>query len=139
MYKQIKVIIYVVSYFKWGDLVVINHDFCETPCVHKENVDRVKGKGLTPNEILGLSEIFKTLGDPTRLRILQALSQEELCVCDLVEVLEMTQSAVSHQLRVLRGQRLVKYRKEGKMVFYSLDDEHIINLFAQGLAHIRHK
>ena len=96
-------------------------------------------KGSTPEEILGLSEIFKTLGDPTRLRILQALSQEELCVCDLVEVLEMTQSAVSHQLRVLRDQRLVKYRKEGKMVFYSLDDEHIINLFAQGLAHVRHK
>jgi len=124
---------------KWGDLVAVNHDFCEMPCVHQENVDRVKGKALTPEEILGLSEIFKTLGDPTRLRILQALSQEELCVCDLVEVLEMTQSAVSHQLRVLRDQRLVKYRKEGKMVFYSLDDEHIINLFAQGLAHVRHK
>jgi len=124
---------------KWGGLVGINHDFCEIPCVHKENVEKVKEKGLTSEEIFGLSEIFKALGDPTRLRIFMALSQEELCVCDLVEVLEMTQSAVSHQLRALRDLRLVKFRKEGKNVFYSLDDEHIINLFAQGLAHIRHK
>lgn len=124
---------------KRGDLMAKEQDFCEVSCVHKEIVDRVKEKGLTSEEITGLSEIFKALGDPTRLRILQALSQEELCVCDLSAVLEMTQSAVSHQLRALRNLRLVKYRKEGKMVFYSLDDEHIINLFAQGLAHIRHQ
>ncbi|MEL7563470.1 MAG: metalloregulator ArsR/SmtB family transcription factor [Dehalobacterium sp.] len=114
-------------------------DLCEEKCVHKEIVARVKDKALSANETLGLSEIFKALGDPTRIKILYALSQEELCVCDLVEVLEMTQSAVSHQLRALRNLRLVKYRKEGKMVYYSLDDDHIINLFLQGLDHIRHK
>jgi DNA-binding transcriptional ArsR family regulator len=114
-------------------------DKCEIECIHEESVFMVKEKALSPNEILGLSEIFKGLGDPTRIKILHALSQEELCVCDLVEVLKMTQSAVSHQLRTLRNLRLVKHRKEGKMVYYSLDDNHIINIFTQGLDHIRHK
>ena len=113
-------------------------DKCEVQCIHKEKVLKVKEKDLSPVEILNLADIFKALGDPTRVKILHALSQEELCVCDLAEVLEMQQSAVSHQLRILRNLRLVKHRKEGKMVFYSLDDEHIINLFAEGLAHIRH-
>lgn len=113
-------------------------DKCEVQCIHKEKVLKVKEKALSPAETLNLAEIFKALGDPTRIRILHALSQEELCVCDLAEVLEMQQSAVSHQLRILRNLRLVKHRKEGKMVFYSLDDDHIINLFAEGLAHIRH-
>lgn len=113
-------------------------DICEVTCIHKEKVGRVRDKSLTSGEISGLAETFKALGDPTRIRILHALSQEELCVCDLVEVLEMNQSAVSHQLRILRNLRLVKHRREGKMVFYSLDDDHIINLFNQGLAHIRH-
>lgn len=113
-------------------------DNCEVQCIHKDKVLKVKDKALSPAETLNLAEIFKALGDPTRIRILHALSQEELCVCDLAEVLEMNQSAISHQLRVLRNLRLVKHRKEGKMVFYSLDDEHIINLFTEGLAHIRH-
>ncbi len=114
-------------------------DVCEIQCINKENVMRVRENTLLAEEVLGLSEIFKALGDPTRVRILHALFQEELCVCDLVEVLGMTQSAVSHQLSSLRKLRLVKHRKAGKMVFYSLDDDHILNLFAQGLAHIRHQ
>lgn len=114
-------------------------DKCEAQCIHKDKVLNVKDKALSAAEVLGLAEIFKALGDPTRIRILHALSLEELCVCDLAEVLEMSQSAISHQLRVLRNMRVVKYRKEGKMVFYSLDDDHIINLFSQGLAHTRHK
>lgn len=85
-----------------------------------------------------LAETFKTLGDPTRIKIIHALSQTELCVCDLAELLEMTQSAISHQLRVLRNNRLVKYRKEGRTVYYSLDDEHIVLLFNQGLVHVLH-
>ena len=89
--------------------------------------------------MLGLAETFKILSDGTRIKILQALSQEELCVCDLAEVVEMSQSSVSHQLRLLRTARLVKFRKAGKMVYYSLDDEHIVQLFSQGLAHIRHR
>ena len=114
-------------------------DMCEEICIHKENVIRIRDKSLAPGEISGLAETFKALGDPTRIKILHALSQQELCVCDLVEVLEMSQSAVSHQLRFLRNVRLVKHRKQGKMVFYSLDDDHIINLFNQGLAHVRHE
>lgn len=114
-------------------------DICEDKCVNKDNVKSVKNNRLLPDEVLGLSELFKAIGDGTRIRLLHALGQKELCVCDLEEVLEMTQSAISHQLRVLRNLRLVKFRKEGKNVYYSLDDEHIINLFTQGLTHIRHK
>lgn len=114
-------------------------DKCEVECIHKDKVLNAKNKALSAAEVLSLAEIFKALGDPTRIRILHALSLEELCVCDLAKVLEMNQSAISHQLRVLRNLRVVKYRKEGKMVFYSLDDDHIINLFSQGLAHICHQ
>lgn len=114
-------------------------DSCDIQCFNSEKVSKVKENSLNCEEVLGLTEIFKAMGDGTRIKILHALSQEELCVCDLAEVLEMSQSAISHQLRVLRNLRLVKYRKEGKMVYYSLDDEHIINLFSQGLAHIRHR
>lgn len=114
-------------------------DRCEVECFHSEKVERVKSNSLSDEEVMRLSEIFKVLGDGTRVKLLHALSQEELCVCDLTKVVGMSQSLVSHQLRVLRNLRLVKYRKEGKMVYYSLDDAHIINLFTQGLAHIRHK
>lgn len=85
-----------------------------------------------------LSQIFKALGDPTRLKIIELLSHGELCVLDISEALSMTQSAISHQLRTLRNLRLVKYRKEGKQVIYSLDDEHVLKLFEQGLEHVSH-
>ncbi|MFZ5754102.1 MAG: ArsR/SmtB family transcription factor [Bacillota bacterium] len=117
----------------------LREDFCEVSCINSENVLRVKNNSLSSEEVLGLAETFKAMGDPTRIKLLHALSRQELCVCDLSEILEMSQSAVSHQLRVLRNLRLVKHRKEGKMVYYSLDDEHIINLFKEGLAHIRHR
>ncbi|MFO0754121.1 MAG: metalloregulator ArsR/SmtB family transcription factor [Thermodesulfovibrionales bacterium] len=83
-----------------------------------------------------IAETFKVLGDPTRTKIVYALSSAELCVCDLAGLLATTRSAISHQLRILRNMRLVKYRKEGKMVFYSLDDGHIRNLFNECLRHI---
>ncbi|NIA16659.1 MAG: metalloregulator ArsR/SmtB family transcription factor [Nitrospiraceae bacterium] len=83
-----------------------------------------------------LAETFRVLSDPTRIRIIAALSQQELCVCDLAKILGLTGSAVSHQLRLLRGQRLTKYRREGKIAYYSLDDEHISNLFAEGIRHV---
>lgn len=114
-------------------------DVCETHCVHMEKVEKAKDNVLSTDEVLGLSEIFKALGDGTRIKILHALLQQELCVCDIAEVVDISQSLVSHQLRILRNLRLVRFRKEGKNVYYSLDDEHIINLFSQGLAHIRHK
>jgi DNA-binding transcriptional ArsR family regulator len=85
------------------------------------------------------AELFKMLGDPARIKILYALSKQEHCVCDLAAVVGMGQSAVSHQLRLLRGARLVKCRKEGKMVWYSLDDEHVFSLLMQGIEHINHQ
>lgn len=111
---------------------------CELKCIHAITVAEVKKLFLPTEEQLKLAEIFKTLGDATRLRILEALSIEELCVCDLAFLLEISESAVSHQLRVLRNLRIVKYRKSGKIVYYSLDDEHIRLLFNQGLEHVRH-
>ncbi|MFB0546610.1 MAG: ArsR/SmtB family transcription factor [Anaerolineae bacterium] len=91
--------------------------------------------GLTATR---LAETFKALSDPTRLRIVSVLAHAELCVGDIAAVLGMTQSAISHQLRVLRNLRLVKKRKEGRQVYYSLDDEHIYSLFKQGLDHALH-
>jgi len=114
-------------------------DACEVQCFNPIKVGKVKSQALNAEEVQGLAETFKAISDGTRIKILHALSQEELCVCDLAEVVEMSPSLVSHQLRHLRTLRLVKYRKEGKMVYYSLDDEHIIHLFTEGLAHIRHK
>lgn len=119
-------------------LGVRENDTCEVICVHESVVQDVREQMLAADEIGKLATVFKVMGDPTRIRIIEALFLHELCVCDLAAVLGMKQSAVSHQLRVLRDQRLVKYRKEGKMVFYALDDTHIINLFREGLAHVRH-
>ncbi|WP_439328941.1 ArsR/SmtB family transcription factor [Desulfofundulus thermosubterraneus] len=82
-----------------------------------------------------MSELFKVLGDETRTKILYLLSYRELCVCDLAEILEMSLPAVSHHLRLLKAMRLVKYRREGKMVYYSLDDDHIVNLIREAQAH----
>ena len=84
-----------------------------------------------------MAETFRNLGDPTRVKILQALTVEELCVCDLAKLLGVSESATSHQLRVLRSQRLVRFRKEGKMAYYSLDDEHIVTLMKEALRHVR--
>jgi len=99
-------------------------------------VSILKKNKLEEEVVHNLAETFKVLGDPTRIRILHALKEKELCVCDLSELLDMSPSAVSHQLRVLRNNKLVKYRKEGRSVYYSLDDDHVICLFRQGLSHI---
>lgn len=92
----------------------------------------------TENEITSLSDFFKILGDPTRMKILWALDGTELCVCDLAVELNMTKSAISHQLNSLRAAKLVKFRKEGKNVFYSLDDEHVNQIIEVALDHIGH-
>ena len=92
---------------------------------------------MPPEEIFfRLAETFRVLGDPTRVRIIQALSLDELCVCDIASLLSTTKSAVSHQLRLLRSLRVVKYRKAGRIVYYSLDDSHVENLLQEGLHHI---
>lgn len=97
-----------------------------------DQLDHLKEKIL---EVAGLSEIFKVLGDETRTKILYLLAYKRLCVCDIAVVLEMSLPAISHHLRLLKALRLVKYNREGKMVYYSLDDEHIINLIHQAQEH----
>jgi ArsR family transcriptional regulator, lead/cadmium/zinc/bismuth-responsive transcriptional repressor len=92
---------------------------------------------LDADTVDGLAEIFRVLGDPTRVRILDALSRSELCVGDLAEVIGLTESAVSHQLRVLRNTRIVRTRRAGRMIFYALDDRHVLALFRQGLRHVQ--
>jgi ArsR family transcriptional regulator len=86
--------------------------------------------------VVALAETFKVLGDVTRVRILDALSRSELCVCDLAQLIGLSESAVSHQLRLLRGMRLVRARRDGRMAFYTLDDQHIVRLFEQGMEHV---
>ena len=109
---------------------------CEITCIDAQKVALVK-KLLPPDHILmSLAETFKVLGDGTRAKIIHALSLEELCVCDIASLLSTTKSAVSHQLRVLRNMRLVRFRKVGKIVYYSLDDTHIVNLFNEALNHV---
>lgn len=93
---------------------------------------------LSEEVVVDLADVFKALGDPTRVKIIYALLQEELCVHDIAVVLNMGQSAVSHQLRYLRNMRIVKRRKSGKTVFYSLDDNHVEQIFVQTLQHVKH-
>ncbi|WP_425446276.1 ArsR/SmtB family transcription factor [Dethiothermospora halolimnae] len=112
---------------------------CEVNIVDEGAVIEVKKDMLPEDMTIDLSQIFKALGDPTRLKIIYALSKKDLCVCDIAEILDMSQSAISHQLRVLRNLRLVKYRKEGKSAIYSLDDDHVLTLFNQGIEHILHQ
>ena len=110
---------------------------CECTVIHQEVIDKIK---LPEEELLyDLGDFFKILGDSTRIKILSALFQSEMCVCDIAALLGMSQSAISHQLRVLKQGRLVKHRKEGKVVYYSLDDDHIKHIVDQGLTHISEK
>ena len=102
----------------------------------KRKPDILTEDELEENIVYDLAELFKTIGDPTRIKILYTLSKRELCVCDLSEQLGMSLSAISHQLRILRTNKLVKFRKEGRSVYYSLDDDHVLCLFSQGLQHV---
>lgn len=109
---------------------------CSITLIDEAKVAAVRN-AMPPEEIFfRLAETFRVLGDPTRVRILQALSLEELCVCDLASLLGTTKSAISHQLRLLRSLRVVRYRKAGRIVYYSLDDNHVGNLLREGLHHI---
>ncbi len=109
---------------------------CDCDVIHEDIVDRVKVKMPAEEALYDLAELFKVFGDSTRTRILWALDEAEMCVCDIAYLLNMTQSAISHQLRVLKQAKLVKSRREGKIVFYSLEDEHIKQIFELGLIHI---
>jgi ArsR family transcriptional regulator len=114
------------------------HECCDVTIIHDEIVSEMKTKQLPLEQGHDLALLFQALSDPTRLRIIYTLIQKEVCVCDLAASLEMTQSSVSHQLRNLRALRLVKHRKVGRMVYYSIDDEHVLNLMEIGLEHIAH-
>ncbi len=111
-------------------------DVCQVECIHSDTVAGVAASMDREETLFQLAELFKALGDSTRVRILHALSFSELCVCDLACLLKMSSSAISHQLRVLRSQKIVKYRKDGKNVIYSLDDDHVSILLQHGLEHV---
>lgn len=109
---------------------------CDCNVIHEEIVGRAQQKMPAEETLYDLAELFKVFGDSTRIKIICALFEEEMCVCDIAYLLNMTQSAISHQLRVLKQARLVKRRRAGKIIFYSLDDKHIEEIFNQGLSHI---
>jgi ArsR family transcriptional regulator len=114
-------------------------DRCDCDVIHDDIVAKVKENMPQVEELYDLAELFKVFGDSTRVRILWALDSSEMCVCDIAYLLNMTQSAISHQLRVLKQAELVKSRRDGKIVYYSLADDHVRTIFDQGLSHISEK
>jgi len=115
-----------------------DNDLCEIYHTHPARIQDALLHEIDDTTSQRLAEIFKVLGDPTRIKLLALLISDEMCVCDIADALEMGQSAISHQLRVLRNARLVKFRKEGKEAWYSLDDDHVVKLMSQGLEHVCH-
>lgn len=109
---------------------------CEELCIHGDVIDRVREKLPDVEELYDLAEFFKVFGDTTRIRILYVLFEAELCVCDIAEMLNMTPSAISHQLRLLKQFKLVKNRRDGKTIYYSLADDHVRSIIDQGREHI---
>lgn len=109
---------------------------CDCTVIHEEVVSEVRRRLPDEESLLDLADLFKVFGDSTRVKILCALFESEMCVCDIAALLDMTKSAISHQLRVLKQSKLIKNRRDGKVVYYSLDDEHVKNIFDQGLAHV---
>lgn len=109
---------------------------CQTTIVHQDLINKVN-KDIPADEILyDLAEVFKVFGDTTRIKILYSLFKNEMCVCDIAAIVGVSQSAISHQLRLLKHSKLVKYRKDGKVIYYSLDDEHVKSIFDAGLIHV---
>ena len=113
-----------------------NTSECEFQHAHKELVDKISEIMPGEEELFNLAELYKIFGDSTRIKILYALFEAELCVCDIAMLIGMSVSAVSHQLRILKQARLVQYRREGKTVFYSLSDDHVRSIIGQGMEHI---
>lgn len=107
-------------------------DFCDGHHPHPAPIENI----ITEDKLYQLADLFKVFGDPTRIRILNVLSVQELCVCDIAQALGMTQSAISHQLRILKQIHLVKFRREGKVIYYSLADSHVHTILEQGLEHV---
>lgn len=111
-------------------------DSCSQTIIHEEVVEKVRATIPNDESLSDVAELFKVLGDRTRTRILHALFETEMCVCDLAYLLGMTQSSISHQLRVLKQAKLVRNRKEGKVVYYSLADDHVKSIFEQAFEHV---
>ena len=109
---------------------------CDEYCVHPELLARAEQDMPDEESLYDLAELFKVFGDTTRIRILYVLFESEMCVCDIAELLNMSQSAISHQLRVLKQARLVRNRREGKQIYYSLADDHVRTIIGQGMDHI---
>ena len=112
-------------------------DLCDCRVIHEDKVNRAREASLSAEIAENLCQTFKALGDNTRLKILWALKKQEMCVCDLAAMLDVTESAVSHQLRLLRTLRLVKNRREGTILYYSLADDHVSKLIKVGLEHVK--
>lgn len=119
------------------DKIEKNIEKCQENVIHSDVVSMVKSKLPKEETLYDLAELFKVFGDSTRIKILCSLFEAEMCVCDMATTLGMSQSAVSHQLRVLKNARLVKFRRDGKVVYYSLDDEHVKHIFNEGLNHVK--
>ena len=117
--------------------VIMDEFICSEKVTHSQIIENIMNDMPDDGTLCELAEFFRVFGDSTRIRILYALSKSEMCVCDIAELLNVSQSAVSHQLQILRSKRLVKYRREGKTVFYSLNDEHIFTIIGQGIDHIK--
>ena len=117
----------------------MSDDLCHCSVLHQDRIDRVQAVAPTADDLGGAAEVFRLLGDPGRLRIVQALAAEELCVCDLAAFLGASSSAVSHQLRHLKQARLVRNRREGKVVYYKLDDGHVTAMVVTALDHARER
>ena len=116
-----------------------NMDICKSTVIHEGNVRKAKEQMPEEEVLYDMAEFFKVFGDSTRIKIISALFESEMCVCDLSAALNMTQSAISHQLRVLKQANLVKFRREGKVVYYTLSDDHVKDIFNQGLVHIQER
>jgi len=109
---------------------------CQDQHVHPDRLQQVRQLLPDDDRLYDLSEVFRVFGDSTRIRILYALFESELCVCDIAQLLGLTQSAVSHQLRILKDAKLVRFRREGKSIFYALDDDHVRSILAMGMEHL---
>jgi len=115
-------------------VVMNNVELCDVKCVHKEEIKNIH---IPNDEVLyDVAELFKVFGDSTRVRILYVLFEKEVCVCDIAELLKMNQSAISHQLRILKQANLVKNRRDGKTIYYSLKDNHVVTIFKQAFEHV---
>ena len=133
------IIVIVEGIFNYGGIMFKNDYSCDCNIIHQDRVDDVLHSMPSDKTFLNLAELYKLIGDTTRCRILFALDKNEMCVCDIANVLNMTKSAVFHQLAVLRKSNIVKCRRSGKEVYYTLDDDHINKLFEIGLEHIYHE